>query len=198
LPLDVEICVIVDNNVETFHYRLTRSRVELAAEPAPEARLKVTMQQAVDLALMEKGVPLIVLIAAGRATVTGEFDEILGVFGNARYPARASRRPFREICQLLARSQDAKNSEISKLLDGFGRAAFASELTSFFADAMVLSGMTQRLPALRIRMIIGGFANVIAVEQREHSVISDDGTGECDVTIDVPKWRLRSCGCSDR
>ena len=187
LPLDLEISVIVDSNVEVFHYRLSRSRVELAAEPAPEAKVKVTLQRAVDLALLVAGVPLMVLTAAGRVSVAGDFDDILGIFGNVHCPPREGRRSLSEMSRLLAEASNVRSSEISKLLDKFGRAAFADELVGFFADSMILSGLTEQLGPFRVRIVVGEFASVVAVAQRERSIMPADETGECDVTIEVPK-----------
>lgn len=187
LPISVELTVIADERAEIFHFRLDKSEVFLTAEECPDARVKVTLQRGVDLALMENGIPLIVIIASGRASIIGSLEDILGVFGDAYYPTADGRRSFFELSRMLMHAKSAKPREVGKILDDFGRADFAKELAHFFADAALLSGLTKRLPIATIRLTIGSTSHILHVSAQELRVSEDDQDVRCDASIDVPK-----------
>ena len=187
LPMDVEVTVVTARALQTFHYGLSEGRVEISREAAFETRVKLTLQKGIDLVLMENGLSIMAIVAAGRATLAGGFQDILGVFGNASYPLRDGRRSFSELSQLLLECQSANSRDIARIVDRFGREDFARELVYFFSEAATLSGLPLRLPAATIRFIIGGIPCLSRITPEGSSVLAmTDGT-PFDATIEVPK-----------
>ncbi len=187
LPASILMEVVVDEDVEIFHYTLSPEQVTLDREPVSDPDVSIALQKAADLILLHNGISLITIVASGRASLSGEVVDLLQIFGMSDYPAGEGRRSFADLSQLLLDARSARPREVSKILDRFGRADFARELAYFFTDAAQLSGLAQEVPPAIIRVTIGGHGYLCHISPQNCWVEPATGGSEFQASIDAPK-----------
>jgi hypothetical protein len=187
LPVAILLEVVVGDDVEIFHYSLTADQVTLDRQAASDPEVSITLQKAVDLILLDNGISLVTIVSSGRASLSGEVVDLLQIFGMADYPAASGRRSFADLSQLLLEARTARPREVSRILDRFGRADFARELTHFFTDAAQLSGLAQEIPPATIRVTIGDHGHLCHISPERCWVEPAADGAEFQASIDVPK-----------
>jgi hypothetical protein len=187
LPIEVEISVVVENDVEVFHYGLAESQVSLRPGEAAAAQVKITLQRAVDFLLLKDGVSLLTIIAAGRSSLMGSMEDILEVFGYSDYPARAGRRAFKDLTDLLLKARAAKPREIGKLVNEFGLEDFVRELLQSVTESVILSGMPHKVPAATVKATIADLSYLIRIAPELTEVRGYSADADYSASIEIPK-----------